>query len=1044
MFSLYFIERPVFAKVLSIFIVIVGLIGLKFLPIAQYPEMTPPMVSVISTYTGGSAEVVENSVTRPLENQINGVKGMLYMTSTSASDGSSTINVYFESGYDLDIASVDVQNSVNIALAQLPVEVKNMGVSTVKKSPQMVEVVSVTSSNDSRSSLFLSNFAALNVVDELKRIEGVGSVQIFGELKYAIRVWLNAEKLASLNLTPMDISDAIKKQNIQVALGNIGKSPAQQDVTTEYTLTALTQFSEVNQFKNIIVLSSSDGTIVRLKDIARVELGAENYASFTKRNNINTSNIGIYQLPTANAIQIADDVKAKLQELSKRFPDDIQVETTYDTTEFVRVTIDDVVKTLIEAILLVIFVVFIFLQSWRATVIPAIAIPVSLVGTFGVLLAIGFSINFLTLFGLILAIGIVVDDSIIVVENVERNVIENPDAPLKEASIKAMKELTSPIVATTLVLMAVFIPVSFIPGISGTMYQQFAITIVISVIISAINALTLSPVLANMMLRKEEIVNDEKLLPFRLFNRGFDAFKHYFEIALKATIKHWYVPLVLFFMGLGATYFLFTKLPTGFIPNEDQGKLFVALDMRPGSALRLNEVLSDDVTDAIMNTPGVENVITIGGLNILTGALDSSSSSFFVILEDWDVRYPKGQDAVSIIKAIKHNVEPFDNANINVFNMPAIPGMSPVGGFEMQLQNYTSGSVTKFQEYADTIVAEAMKDPRIMYASTTFKAEYPQLYIDLDRDKIKTLDLDINDVFSSLQIYLGSIYVNDFQKFGKVYRVFVQAESDDRAQKNDITKIFVRNKNGGMVPLSAVAKIKRTAGPSALTHYNMYRSITIRGVHNIHGGYSSSEAMVAMQEIADRVLPKGEYGYEWSGMSQQEISAGNAALYIFLLSVLFAFLFLAANYESWIMSFIILMPIPVVMLGSLLGTMSAHLINNTYVQIGMVLLVGMSAKNAILVVEFAKELHEAGHTIVDAAIDATVIRLRPILMTIFAFLLGVLPLVLATGAGAAARNSIGTGVFWGMVASTILTLFFTPVLFVLAERLKVYFSKTDS
>jgi len=1034
MFSIFFIHRPIFAKVISIIIVMVGIISLTVLSIEEYPEIAPPKVTVSASYRGGSAAVVEESVTKPLEQQITGVEGMIYMDSTSSSDGSSTINVYFESGYDLNTAAIDVQNRVTVATNSLPESVKQNGVKTLKKSSSMLQIITVSSDKPEHDALFLSNFAGINIVEELKQVSGVGDVLSLGEKKYAMRIWVIPNKLASLGITVPEIQSAIRAQNTQAALGSLGASSGNGTNLLQYSIVAKTSLSTVKEFENIIVRQNSDGSQVKLTDIARVELGAENYSWYSKLNQEYSALLSIYQIPGSNALEVADGVKSKIKELSANFPEGITVKATYDATEFVKISIKEVVITLFQALVLVLFVVYFFLQSVRATIIPAVAIPVSLIGSFAILLMFGFSINTLTLFGIILAIGIVVDDAIIVVENVETNLEKNPNITPKEATEKAMKEIFTPIISTTLVLMAVFVPVSFIPGISGTLYQQFAATIAFAVAISSITALTLSPALAGALLKRRES-NKPKFIVFRKFDEGLEAFKRAYDVILRAIIKWWYITISLFAAALYATYIIFTILPQGFIPDEDKGSLIVAIFMQPGTAIFENERVTGNVVDLIKETKGVTDVVEIGGFNLIAGTADSSVSTIFVILEDWDKRITPELQIDAISKSLKEKLAQIQEANVMVISQPTIPGISAVGGFEYKLKNLQAAPLGEFEEVAQKLIAEAKKDPRIMTAYTSFNSKYPQYFLDIDREKIYKLNIDIADVFTVMQSYLGAAYVNDFNKFGKIYKVFVQAGEEFRTQKNDISKFFVKNKEGKMVPLSAFVQISKTSGASAINHFNSYQSITINGVHNIREGYSSTDAITAMEELSVKVLPAG-YSFEWSGMALQEKEAGNAAAFIFLLSLTFVFLFLAAQYESWIMPLMIMIPIPVVFMGALGSNMLAGLLNNTYTQIGLVLLIGMSSKNAILIVEFAKELRDGGMSIVDSAVNASKIRLRAILMTIFSFLLGILPLVIATGPGAAARQSLGTAVFGGMIVSSILTLFFTPLLFVLLQRLR--------
>jgi len=1038
MFSLFFIRRPIVAKVIAIFIVLVGLIALNILPIAQFPQIVPPTVQVSSNYTGGSASVVEESVTSVIEEKLNGTEGMIYMDSISASDGSSKIKVYFEQGYDLDIAAVDIQNRVALALPILPDVVKQKGVSTKKVSSSMVQVLSVSSSDPSHDSLYLSNFASLNIVEELKRIKGVGDVTNMGERKYAMRIWLNPDKLSNFNLTINDISQAIKAQNIQVALGSIGDTSVASQNKFQYSLISKTRLDSPKEFEKIIVRENEDGSKIYLKDVARVELGAESYIWSASLNNQDAALLGIYQLPDANALEVAQKVQEKLNKLQKRFPKSIKVQATYDTTVFVSVSIKEVIITLIEALILVLLVVYVFLQSARATIIPAIAIPVSLIGTFALLLIMGFSINTLTLFGLILAIGIVVDDAILVVENVEANLVKYPDLSLKEATRQSMKEIFAPIISTTLVLLAVFIPVTFIPGISGALYQQFAMTIAFAVLISAITALTLSPALAGAILKRPQ--QDKKNIFFKKFNQGLESFKRGYEKLLRKFIQFWYIIILIYMLLLAGTYAIFKLLPTGFLPNEDQGTLIASISLDAGTILQNTEKATHDTVALVKEVKGVRDVLSVNGFNLLTGALDSSTSTLFIVLDDWEERTSPELSIKSIMDKI-HTLtkEKIKNASVRVFSPPSIPGISAVGGFEFKLQNLNTMPMKDFEKEARNFIEKLNNDPRIMKAYTMFHANYPQIYVDIDRDKVSALGLNLNDVFAVFQTYLGSYYINDFNKFGKTYRVFVQADEKFRLNKNDISSFFVKNNKDEMIPLSTVANIQNTSGFNSMTHFNAYQSIAINGIHNLKEGYSSADALHAIDTLA-KTLPNG-IGYAYSGMSLQEKEAGSAAVYIFMLSLLMVFLFLSAQYESWMTPLIIMLPIPVVMFGALSANMLAGLLNDTYTQIGLVLLIGMSTKNAILIVEFAKELQEAGTSIIEAAIQASILRLRAILMTVFSFLLGILPLVVATGAGAASRQSLGTAVFGGMLLSTILTFLLTPILFVVLERLKAKFSK---
>jgi hydrophobe/amphiphile efflux-1 (HAE1) family protein len=916
MFSIFFIHRPIFAKVISILLVLVGFIAIVVLPIEEYPEIAPPKVTVSATYTGGSAGVVEESVTKPIEEQLSGIQGMIYMASASASDGSSTIDIYFESGYDLDTAAIDVQNRVSAALPSLPDSVKQTGVKTLKKSASMVQMLTVSSTDPKHDALFLSNFASINLIDELKQVPGVGDVSNMGEKKYAMRIWLQPDKLSTLNLTIPEITSAIKAQNAQAALGSIGSASLNPSGNLfQYTITSKTRLSNVDEFEKIIVRQNSDGSALRLKDIATIELGAENYGWYSKYNGEYATLLGISQIPGSNALEVAKGVKEKIASLSVRFPEGVSVKPTYDTTLFVELSLQEVIATLLEALALVIFVVYIFLQSARATFIPLIAIPVSLIGTFAILLTLGFTINTLTLFGLILAIGIVVDDAIIVVENVEANLHKYPDMTPTEATIKAMKEIFTPIISTTLVLMAVFVPVTFIPGISGTLYQQFAATIAFSVGISAIVALTLSPALAATMM-KRHAPDEQPMVLFRVFNAGFDRFKALYHAMLEGIVRKWPVSVGLFMLSLGLTYLAFTALPKGFIPDEDKGNLIVALMMQPGTALEVNAKITQEVSSIVKNTQGISDVLEIGGYNLISGTIDTSASTLFVVLDTWENRKTPELQINAIMATLKQKLDPIEQAKVIVMGLPSIPGISAVGGFEYKLQNLQAAPIAEFEAVAKELITQASKDKRILYASTSFSSNYPEYFLDIDREKIYKLNVDISDVFMTLQTYLGSIYINDFNKFGKVYRVFVQAEQAYRSDKNNIGDFYVKNKEDKMVPLSAFVEVKRTSGPSVINHFNGYQSITINGLHNIKEGYSSMDGILAMEELSSRYLPSG-YDFKWSGLALQEKEAGNAMMLIFGLSLLFVFLFLAAQYESWMMPLMIMIPIPVVFLGAL-------------------------------------------------------------------------------------------------------------------------------
>ncbi len=1029
MFVDFFIDRPIFAGVISIVISLAGAVSISLLPIAQFPEITPPTVQVKATYTGANAEVVEKTVTTPIEEQINGVEGMTYMSSISSNDGTSNITVTFDVGYDLDIAAVDVQNRVTMAQPQVPDDVRKYGITTQKQSPDFVVIISLYSPDDIFDDLFLSNYASINIVDILKRLPGVGDVQIFGEKKYAMRLWLNPDKLTSMEMTAMDVIAAVQEQNVQVAAGKIGDTPSPPDQTFTYSINTLGRLSSPEQFEDIIIRTRPDGSVVRVKDVGRVELGAENYGWFGHLNGGKAALVGVFQLPGANALDVARKVYANMERLSKRFPEGLKYAVSYDTTLFVKESIKEVIKTLLEAMALVFLVVFVFLQNWRATMIPAIAIPVSLVGTFAVLKAFGFSINTLTLFGLVLAIGIVVDDAIIVVENASRCIDEKGMAP-KEATKEAMREVTGPIIATTLVLMAVFVPVAFMPGITGQLYRQFALTIAFSVGISAINALTLSPALCAALLRPTP---KKQTWFFRKFNQAFEWSRSQYLKGVRWFIKAWVLVLLVFVGLVFATYAMFKIVPTGFVPAEDQGYFMVMIQAPEGTSLDRTGKVCSTVEKILEKTPGVKSVVMIGGYNLLNSAMDPSSAAAFVMLDPWDERKTPELSLDGIMGAFMGQAQAINEAVVMPFPPPPIQGLSTTGGFEYELQDLTGGSLIELRATAEKMISEGSKHPALTPLSTTFEVNYPQFYVDLDRTKAKSLQISISDIFTTLQTFLGSMYVNDFNKFGRVYRVFIQAEDNYRAKREDIAKLYVRAGDGSMVPLSALVKIKQIRGVQSIKHYNLYRTVSLYGGNA--PGYSTGQAIEAMEAMSAKEL-SNEYGYEWTGTAYQEIEAGGMAPYIFSLALVFVFLFLAAQYESWVMPLMVMLAVPLAILGALLAQHIRGIANDVYCQIGLVMLIGLASKNAILIVEFARELRKQGMSIVEAAVQASRERLRPILMTAFAFILGVLPMVVAQGAGAASRHSLGTAVFGGMIASTFLSLVLVPVLYVVLEKLR--------
>ncbi|MGA7678541.1 MAG: multidrug efflux RND transporter permease subunit [Pseudolabrys sp.] len=1026
----FFIERPIFASAIAVILVLAGSICYFLLPVSQFPDITPPQVVVSAVYPGASAQVVADTVTTPLEQQINGVAGMTYMSSSSSNDGSSTITITFDVGYPLSIAAVDVQNRVAQAASSLPPIVNQAGVTIKKQNPNFVLIVNLTSPDKSVDPVALSNYAYLQIVDPLKRLEGVGDVQIFGERRYSMRIWLDPDKLANLGITAVDVQNAIAEQNVQVAAGKIGQSPAPAGTPFEMQVNATGRLSNVTEFGDIVVRADANaGSILRLRDVARIELGALQYTSTAFFGEDPTVVLAIYQMPGSNALALQQRVKDKMQELSKRFPKGIDYAMHYDTTRFVSASMHDVVVTLIQALLLVVAVVYIFLQSWRTTIIPTIAIPVSLIATLVVMQLLGFSLNMLSLLGMVLAIGLVVDDAIVVVENVERQ-LEAGLKPL-EAARAAMKEVTGPIIATTAVLMAVFVPVAFIPGVAGRLYNQFALTVAISVGISAFNSLTLSPALSAAFLRHR---GEVRFAPFRWFNSGFSWLSHAYAESVRVLIRWRVAMLTLFVLAVGATYLVSLRIPSTFLPVEDQGYFFVVVQLPDGASLERTDAVAKQVRDILKSTPGVDIVGSISGLNFLTQAAQSNSAVEFAILKPWDQRTPE-QGASNIVASVRPKLLGLPGAIALSFDPPSIPGLGTTGGFEFQVEDLTGRGSVALNDVTQALIAEARKQPELnpQQLFTSFSTSTPQFNYDLDRNKAKLLGLKLPDVFNTLQIYLGSLYVNDFNLFGRTFRVTLQADKDARATPSDLSRLYVRNATGGMVPLSTLGTLRAIAGPETVPHYNNYASALING--GAAPGYSSGQAVAAMERAAAAALPR-DFAFEWTGITFQELKAGSIATIVFALAIVFVFLILAAQYESWSMPFMVLLAVPLALFGAMLALWLRGRQIDVYSQIGFVMLIGLAAKNAILIVEFAKRRREDGLGIVEAAMMAARLRLRPILMTAFAFILGVVPLMFATGAGAASRQSIGTTVFGGMLAATILTLAFVPVFYALIEQLR--------
>ncbi|MDN4587767.1 multidrug efflux RND transporter permease subunit [Xenophilus aerolatus] len=1036
--SKFFIDRPIFAGVLSLLMLIAGLIALRGLPISEYPEVAPPQVVVRAQYPGANPKVIAETVATPLEEQINGVEGMLYMGSQATTDGVMTLTVTFRLGTDPDKAQQLVQNRVSQAEPRLPEEVRRLGVTTVKSAPDLTMVVHLVSPNGRYGIDYLRNYAVLNVKDQLARIEGVGQVQVFGGGDYSMRIWLDPQKVAQRGLSAADVVAAIRGQNVQAAAGVIGASPGLSGIDVQLSVNAQGRLSTEEEFGDIIVKSGADGQVVRLRDVSRIELGAADYSLRSLLNNNPAVGMGVFQAPGSNALDISSNVRKTMVELNKNMPEGLEYRIAYDPTQFVRASIESVIHTLLEAIMLVVLVVILFLQTWRASIIPLLAVPVSVIGTFAVLHLLGFSINALSLFGLVLAIGIVVDDAIVVVENVERN-IEAGLTP-REATYRAMREVSGPIIAIALVLVAVFVPLAFISGLTGQFYRQFAVTIAISTVISAINSLTLSPALAALLLRGHDAPKDaltrgmDKALGWlfrgfnRLFQRGSDAYSG----GVKSVISRKTIMFVIYLALVGVTFGLFKAVPSGFVPTQDKQYLIGFAQLPDGATLDRTDEVIRRMGEIMKKNPNVEETLAFPGLSINGFTNSSNSGIVFATLKPFDQRKRADQSGGAVAGQLNQAFAGIQDAFIVMFPPPPVAGLGTTGGFKLQLEDRASVGYDQMDAAVKAFMAKAYQAPELTGMFTSWQVNVPQLYADVDRTKARQLGVPVTDIFDTMQIYLGSLYANDFNKFGRTYSVRVQADAPYRARAEDIGMLKVRSSSGEMIPLSALLKVQSSFGPERAMRYNGYLTADING--GAAPGFSSGQAQDAIKRIAAETLPKG-VSFEWTDLTYQEILAGNSAVVVFPLAILLVFLVLAAQYESLTLPLSIILIVPMGLLAAMTGVWISGGDNNVFTQIGLIVLVGLSAKNAILIVEFARELEFAGRTPVQAAIEASRLRLRPILMTSLAFVMGVLPLVLATGAGAEMRTAMGVAVFAGMIGVTAFGLFLTPVFYVALRRL---------
>ena len=1022
----FFIDRPVFSTVLSLVIVIVGIIGLVMLPVDQYPQITPPVVKISASYPGASAMTVSQAVATPIEQELNGTPGMIYMQSSSSNSGGLTITVTFDVNANPDLSAVEIQNRVKLAESRLPADVVQNGITVEKQSASQLMTLSLLSDDPRFDEIYLSNFATINVLDVLRRIPGVGRVSNIGSRYYGMQIWVYPDRLANMGLTVKDLQNALKEQNSESAAGELGKQPV-LDVDITLPVTARGRLSTVKEFEDIVVRANPDGSIVRIRDVARVSLEASSYSTESGLNGKNAAILAIYMLPGANALEVATNVKEAMKEISQNFPEGLEYKFPFDATEYISQSIHEVYKTLFEALFLVVLVVFLSLQNWRAALIPTIAVPISLIGTFGFMLIMGFSLNMLTLLGLILAIGIVVDDAIVVVENVE-HLMETEKLSPYEATKKAMSGLTGALIATSLVLCAVFVPVSFLSGITGQLYRQFTITIAVSVLLSTVVALTLSPVMCSLILKPGS--GKKKNIVFRKINEWLNISNHKYIGVISRVIKHPRRLMSAFGMVLIAIFIIHRLIPTSFLPAEDQGYFKVELELPEGATLERTRIVTDRAVKYLEKNPYVAYVQNVTGSSPRVGS-NQARSELTVILKPWEDR--KNTTINEIMEKVEKDLTEYPECKVYLSTPPVIPGLGTSGGFEMQLEARGEATFDNLVQAADTLMYYAQKHKELTGLSSSLQSEIPQLYFDVDRDKVKMLGVPLADVFSTMKAYTGSVYVNDFNMFNRIYKVYIQAEAPYREHKENINLFFVKAANGAMVPLTSLGNASYTTGPGSIKRFNMFTTAVIRG--SAAQGYSSGQAMEIMEQIAREHLPDN-IGIEWSGLSYQEKQAGGQTGLVLTLVFLFVFLFLAAQYESWTVPIAVLLSLPVAALGAYLGVAVCGLENDIYFQIGLVMLVGLAAKNAILIVEFAKVQVDNGGDLVQSAIHAAQLRFRPILMTSLAFVLGMLPMVLASGPGSASRQAIGTGVFFGMIFAIVFGIVLVPFFFVLIYKAK--------